>query len=101
MSQAKPIVAWSRLVRYKDENGTVKYGEPVSDEASFEDGKVEVRICEGSSIFDAKPTSEVEVAHKLVGPLTPQDVPIIRCIGLNYRTHSKPLNFAEKTLTHS
>jgi hypothetical protein len=47
----------------------------------------------GSNIYDetgaTRVTDEVVTVHKLLGPLTKEDVPILRCVGLNYKTHSK------------
>ena len=38
-----------------------------------------------------KVTDEIVTAKKLVGPLRKQDVPILRCVGLNYAEHSTSL----------
>ena len=37
---------------------------------------------------DCTVTSQVASVRKLLGPLTPSDVPTTRCIGLNYAKHS-------------
>lgn len=90
-------VAWTRLVRFVAANGdgSVQYGEPIVEGASTDiaklarDGKLEVHVCSGEDVFSAKPTAEKKLVKKLLGPLKPDEVPIIRCIGLNYKTHSK------------
>lgn len=97
-SQDSSEVTWERLVRYLPEGDTTniaRYGDPVVE--SGEDigllasrGSLKVKVLQGSNPFDAKATGDVETVGKLLGPLTVDDVPIIRCVGLNYRTHSKP-----------
>jgi hypothetical protein len=89
-------VLWTRLVRYiaTSGHGNVQYGEPVvSSSEEFDDllkaGKLQVRVCEGSDPFSARPTEQIQTVRTLLGPLRPEDVPIIRCIGLNYKTHSQ------------
>lgn len=92
-------VSWDRLVRYlpqgDDANtGPARYGDPIieGDEelgALASRGALQVRVLEGSNPFDATRTGKIETVGKLLGPLTVDDVPIIRCIGLNYKTHSK------------
>ena len=87
---------WSRLVRYVNSEGLVRYGEPILEDGQensvhelANSGRLEVRICEGNRALDASAGSKSEKVSKLLGPLTPEEVPIIRCIGLNYRSHSK------------
>lgn len=94
----RPIMAvtWDRLVRYVAEgDGTVRYGEPIIDVDQDIGGlaaaeRLRVKVLEGSDIFSVQAGSKVETVGTLLGPLTVEDVPIIRCIGLNYKTHSKP-----------
>ncbi|KAF2479918.1 hypothetical protein BDY17DRAFT_318541 [Neohortaea acidophila] len=88
------LTSWDRLVRYVSEkDGKIRYGEPiVSDEKPdidqlAQDGKLEVHVLEGAHPIDAKRTGEQDKVKKLLGPLTVKDVPIIRCVGLNYKTH--------------
>lgn len=89
-------VKWTRLVRYRSDDGLVKYGEPLLDDFKdadiatlARDGQLSVRICEGATALDVVPTANVETVQQLLGPLHPAEVPIIRCIGLNYKTHSQ------------
>jgi hypothetical protein len=97
-----PITAWKRLVRYVSaKDGSIKYGEPIVSEdkpdidALAQKGGLRVKVLEGESPLLAKPTGEEDEVKQLLGPLTPKDVPIVRCVGLNYRTHSesKPIAF--------
>ena len=91
-----PITAWKRLIRYVSaKDGSVKYGEPIVSEdkpdidALAQKGGLKVKVLAGESPLLAKPTGEEDEVKQLLGPLTPKDVPIVRCVGLNYRTHSK------------
>lgn len=92
------IVAWDRLVRYESEDapGHAKYGEPLLENSSPDDiadlaasGNLWVKVLEGSDALSAKPTENKEKVSKLLGPLAAEEVPIVRCIGLNYKTHSE------------
>lgn len=91
----RSIVSWSRLVRYVGHDGNIRYGEPVSEAndqdiaALAERGELHVHVCDGKTALTAQPTGQVEKAQKLLGPLQHAEVPIIRCIGLNYKTHSQ------------
>lgn len=76
-------------------SSSVRFGEPILEDAQIdqvaqlaETGKLKVEILQGSSPLDATPTGQIEEVGKLLGPLTSKDVPIIRCIGLNYKSHS-------------
>ncbi|EXJ66679.1 5-carboxymethyl-2-hydroxymuconate isomerase [Cladophialophora psammophila CBS 110553] len=89
------LVAWDRLVRYIPEKGAneVRYGEPIledpdADVASLAStGNLQVRVLEGFDPLKAIPTGQLDTVKELLGPLEPKDVPIIRCVGLNYKTH--------------
>lgn len=91
--------AWDRLVRYVSaKDGSARYGDPIVDSKTADidalalSGKLEVKVLEGSvkdaGLFGLKATGEKDTVEKLLGPLTPGDVPIVRCVGLNYKTHS-------------
>jgi hypothetical protein len=92
----KQQVSWDRLVRYVTKDGQqIRYGQPClkHDQADqvaqlADQGRLRVLVFEGSDPFSASPSNETEVVGKLLGPLEPRNVPIIRCIGLNYKTHS-------------
>lgn len=92
-----PLTAWKRLIRYVSaKDGSIKYGEPIipSDDtrpdidALAQKGGLKVKVLAGDSPLSAKPTGEEDEVKQLLGPLTPEDVPIVRCVGLNYKTHS-------------
>lgn len=80
-------------MRFKDAQGQVKYGDPILENqgadiaALARDGKLKVKVCEGSGLT-CKPTEAEATVGTLLGPLEAKDVPIIYCIGLNYKAHS-------------
>lgn len=89
------VTSWDRLIRYVSaKDGEVKYGEPIVNDskpdidALAQKGGLKVNVLEGPTPVEAKQTGEEDEVKELLGPLTPRDVPIIRCIGLNYKTHS-------------
>jgi 2-keto-4-pentenoate hydratase/2-oxohepta-3-ene-1,7-dioic acid hydratase in catechol pathway len=93
---ASKLIAWDRLVRYVSaSDGSVKYGQPILDSpdadvaALAKEGKLEVHVAEGGNPLAAKPGSQKDQVKSLLGPFRVEDVPIIRCIGLNYKTHIK------------
>ncbi|KOC14592.1 hypothetical protein AFLA70_521g000681 [Aspergillus flavus AF70] len=54
-----------------------------------ETGQLQLKVCDDSDPFtDLLVTGQVERVHRLLGPLAPESVRIIRCIGLNYRSPS-------------
>lgn len=61
----------------------------VDVDALARDGTLQVKVCEGSDPFNLRVTDQVDRVHQLLGPLTSDSVPIIRCIGLNYKSHSE------------
>ncbi|KAF9894107.1 hypothetical protein FE257_009080 [Aspergillus nanangensis] len=87
-------MSWERLIRFRDAAGTVRFGEPIigNDDVSLLDesvakGSLQARCLEGSDIFSLAPTSETVTVSELLAPLSPSDVPIIKCVGLNYMKH--------------
>ncbi|KAK3398803.1 hypothetical protein B0T20DRAFT_469707 [Sordaria brevicollis] len=89
--------AWQRLIRFVATDGRTLRGEPIMPSDDFDLGttteatKLQARIICGDDIYDTTGatvvTDEVVTVKKLLGPLTPADVPILRCIGLNYLEH--------------
>lgn len=91
-------VAWDRFIRYLSaKTGAVRWGEPIiSDrdadiESLASEGKLDVYVLEGDSFLSARHTGEQDEVKELLGPLTPADVPMVRCVGINYMTHSRCL----------
>ncbi|KAK7949362.1 uncharacterized protein PG986_010248 [Apiospora aurea] len=85
-------MSWSRLIRFVSDDDEVNYGEPKINTASDLEsllGKGELVATEvsGSSPLDGAADGKELKVKSLLGPLTPEDVPIVRCIGLNYIKH--------------
>jgi hypothetical protein len=92
-------LAWKRLIRFEAIDGRTLRGEPVLPDEDFDLGNVKesdrlkARVISGGDIFDTtgktKVTDEEVIVKKVLGPLAQEDVPVLRCIGLNYSKHSK------------
>jgi hypothetical protein len=89
---------WDRLIRFIATDGRELRGEPILPSADFDVGTTTeetgltakvIEVANGD-IFAAetKITDEVVTVKKLLGPVTVDEVPIIRCIGLNFIKHS-------------
>ncbi|KAH0831549.1 hypothetical protein FOPE_00574 [Fonsecaea pedrosoi] len=91
-------VPWTRLIRFVATDGRVLRGEPILPSEDFDLGNVteadqlKAKVIVGDDIFDTtgktKVTDEVVTVKKLLGPLAREEVPILRCVGLNYAKHS-------------
>ncbi|KAH7625218.1 hypothetical protein B0T09DRAFT_394076 [Sordaria sp. MPI-SDFR-AT-0083] len=89
--------AWQRLIRFVATDGRTLRGEPIMPSDEFDLGttaeatQLKARVIRGDDIYDTTGatsiTDEIVTVKKLLGPLTPADVPILRCIGLNYLAH--------------
>lgn len=99
-------VPWTRLIRFESTDGRILHGDVIlpdqitgSSAIEFDIGKtseadrVQARILKGDDVFDTTGrtyvTDEVATVKRLLGPLTQKDVPILRCVGLNYAKHSE------------
>lgn len=88
-----PGASWKRLIRFRGEDGAENYGEPQLENAQdlmskLETG-LEAEILEGTCPFEVKSTGKIVKVKEILHLLQPKDVPTVRCIGLNYKTHSK------------
>ena len=86
--------SWTRLIRFVDDNGNETFGEPIiQDDKEFSDrlAKNDLWAVEYKGTSPVAELTKGEKIHvKAVRELLrPSDVPIIRCIGLNYIKHSK------------
>ena len=87
-------VAWDRLIRFIGTDGKAYYGEPIlPDVRDFEkhvrDGSLSAKVISGDIFAEsAVVTSTIVRVEKLLTPLDSNDVPIMRCVGLNYTAHS-------------
>ncbi|KAH7141727.1 hypothetical protein EDB81DRAFT_691224 [Dactylonectria macrodidyma] len=90
-------VAWERLIRFVATDGRVLRGEPILPSPDFDLGdttastQLLARVVQADDLYDTagrtKVTDEIVTVKRLLGPLTSSDVPVIRCIGLNYAAH--------------
>ncbi len=89
-------MTWSRLIRFIDDAGRETFGEPCIDgDQEFE------TLLNSNALWAIEMTGQTAVSQMSQGKkvhvkelrplLQPSDVPIIRCIGLNYIKHSKVL----------
>ncbi|TEA13703.1 Uncharacterized protein C8034_v004450 [Colletotrichum sidae] len=87
-------MSWNRLIRFVDDNDVEHFGEPeVTDAADVtelvEQNELWAVVYDGASPVSPLTRGE-RVRVKALRPLlAPKDVPIIRCIGLNYVKHIK------------
>jgi hypothetical protein len=87
------------LIRFTTADGRVLRGEPILPSEDFDLGKVteadqlKAKVIVGDDPFDTTGNTivsdEVATVKKLLGPLAKEEVPILRCVGLNYAKHSK------------
>jgi hypothetical protein len=90
---------WQRLIRFESTDGRILRGEPILPSPDFDVGSTTtetglkakvIQVAEGG-IFDeaTRVTDEEVTVKKLLGPVEESEVPIIRCIGLNFIKHSQ------------
>ncbi|KAH9204537.1 hypothetical protein DL95DRAFT_319277 [Leptodontidium sp. 2 PMI_412] len=87
-------MSWSRLIRFLDSSGATSFGDPCISKSEdlipllTQNQLFAIRL-EGVSPFELTRTSTDEKVRveKLLGVLVPDDVPVIKCIGLNYMKH--------------
>jgi hypothetical protein len=97
-SLSKMAVAWNRLIRFVATDGRILRGEPILPSPDFDLGNttaethLKARIISGHDLYDTtgatEVTNEVAIVKELLGPLAQTEVPILRCVGLNYAKHS-------------
>ncbi|KAL3440783.1 hypothetical protein BJX65DRAFT_314436 [Aspergillus insuetus] len=87
---------WKRLIRFKDQNNIERFGEPLirADEAfSLDDlilkGALQARCLRGDDMFNLVATPDVVCVKEILPLLSPCQVPIVKCVGLNYMKHIK------------
>lgn len=87
-------MAWSRLIRFVDDNGKETFGEPCIDKYDqlnelLEKGELYAVEYSGQDPTTATQQGAKVHVKELKDILKPTDVPIVKCIGLNYIKHSK------------
>lgn len=87
---------WQRLIKFEDSQGKVHYGDPFVDgnetiatEDLLRSSSLRAKCYSGTSPFSVAITNQVADVKKILPLLHPDDVPIVKCIGLNYTEHSK------------
>ncbi|EXJ54895.1 uncharacterized protein A1O5_12961 [Cladophialophora psammophila CBS 110553] len=90
-------VAWTRAIRFVAPDGRVLRGEPILPASDVDIGKLteadalQAKVIVGDDLYDESGATyvseEVVAVKKLLGPLAQSNVPILRCIGLNYLRH--------------
>lgn len=85
--------SWNRLIRFVDDNGKETFGEPCVESEQELTERLSKNELHAIEYKGDKPTSATVKGDKihvkaLLNLFKPSDVPIIRCIGLNYQAHS-------------
>lgn len=90
---------WKRLIRFIATDGRTLRGEPILPTPTTDLGfiteaqKLQAYVLEGDDIYDTtgktRVTDEIVTVKSILGPLAQSDVPILRCVGLNYAKHSE------------
>jgi len=90
-------LAWERLIRFIATDGRTLRGEPILHSPDLDLGNVtestglKAKVISGDDIYSTtgscKVTDEIVTVKTIIGPLIPSDVPILRCVGLNYAKH--------------
>lgn len=93
---AKMALPWKRLIRFVAADGRTLFGEPVGSPQNMNWERVsylQARVLVGDDIYDTTGKTrlgdEIVDVKTLLGPLNENNVPILRCIGLNYMKHSE------------
>jgi hypothetical protein len=103
--------SWKRLIRFESRDGKILRGEPILPSPDFDVGKtteetgLKAKVIDvaNDDIFDpaTKVTDQEATVKRLLGPVTTDEVPIIRCIGLNFIKHSKRPRFPYTRMTNN
>ncbi|KAF7560942.1 hypothetical protein G7046_g3196 [Stylonectria norvegica] len=85
---------WKRLIRFVATDGRILFGEPVDRSLDLcwkATSGLQARVLVGDDIYDVtgktRLSDEIAEVRTLLGPLTEDNVPLIRCVGLNYIKH--------------
>ncbi|KAJ8606150.1 hypothetical protein MRB53_041157 [Persea americana] len=99
------LTSWDRFVRYvSKKDGSIRYGDPIVEgknpdiDGLASAGNLKVKVLEGKTPLEAKATGEEDGVAELLGPLTPKDVGIVKCIGINYKTHMAEIHYDPPTV---
>ncbi|KAK5696519.1 hypothetical protein LTR97_007822 [Elasticomyces elasticus] len=76
---------WKSIIRFKDSNGQVLYGEPLGDDLK------KATVFEGDDILSLTKSDKVVEVGEVLAPYVPDT---ILCIGLNYKEHATEGGFS-------
>ncbi|KAK6341486.1 hypothetical protein TWF696_008559 [Orbilia brochopaga] len=83
---------WTRLIRFiAEEDGQEHLGNVDADTdvgVAVRDGRTVTARAVNGTAFDGTVTDKTLTVARLLSPLAMSEVPIIRCLGLNYRDHA-------------
>lgn len=89
---------WTHLIRFiAQEDGQIHLGQidpktnPDIGIATVEKKEIKAKLITGT-IFDGTVTDRTMTVAQLLSPISVDEVPLIRCLGLNYRDHAKEAN---------
>jgi len=83
------MAAFSRLVRFLARDNRIYYGDAILPAGVTDIGKAtRARIIRGSPFGKHEVTEQVADVRMLLCPLAREDVPTVRCLGLNYEAHA-------------
>jgi hypothetical protein len=92
-------VAWQRAIRFVASDGRIIRGQPLLPQSDYilgsesEPVDLKARVIVGQDLFDESGSThvsdEVVTVKRLLSPIAAEEVPILRCVGLNYVKHSK------------
>ncbi|KUM58159.1 hypothetical protein ACN42_g9009 [Penicillium freii] len=91
---------WKRLIRFEAVDGRILRGEPMLPENKNVDlgfvteaDQLKAKFLVGDDIYDVtgktQLAAETVLVKNILSPLAQSDVPILRCVGLNYAKHIK------------
>lgn len=90
--------SWTHLIRFiAEEDGQIHLGNidakkyPDVGLSTFNGDKVTAQLITGS-IYDGVVTDKTMTVRQLLSPVAMNEVPMIRCLGLNYRDHAREAN---------
>jgi hypothetical protein len=90
---------WSRLIRFEATDGRILNGQPILPRGTSVDlglitaaDSIKAHVVTGDDIFDTsgktRVTNEEVNVKRVLAPMRREDIPILRCVGLNYAKHS-------------
>ena len=95
---------WTHLIRFiAQEDGQIHLGQIDPDHnpdlgiATVEKQEINAKLITGT-IFDGTVTDRTMTVAQLLSPIAVDQVPLIRCLGLNYRDHAKEANMPIPTV---